>query len=157
MKEIQLTKGKVALVDDEDYEYLMQNSWCYQNPGYAARRRNKTIQLMHRIIMKAKKGEQVDHIDGNRLNNQRDNLRLVNNSQNSMNRSLQGNNTSGYKGVSWSKEKRKWHSYITKNGKRTHIGYYACKHEAAKEHNKMALKVHGEYAKLNKIIEGEVQ
>ncbi len=107
MKEIQLTKGKVTLVDDEDYEYLMKNSWCYQNPGYAARRKNKSIELMHRVIMKAKKGEQVDHIDMNRLNNQKENLRIVNNSQNGMNKLVQNNSTSGYKGVSWRKERNK--------------------------------------------------
>ncbi|OQR57428.1 AP2 domain-containing protein [Bacillus sp. CDB3] len=152
MKEIQLTKGNVALVDDEDYEKLMQNSWCYQSPGYAARRRNKRIELMHRVIMNAKKGEQVDHIDMNRLNNQKENLRIVNNSQNGMNKLVQNNSTSGYKGVSWRKERNKWEAYINKDNKRYKLGYFENKNEAAEAYNKKAIELHGQYATLNKIV-----
>ncbi|ARO21566.1 hypothetical protein B2J90_29600 (plasmid) [Bacillus tropicus] len=153
MKEIRLTKGKIALVDDEDYETLMQTSWCYQSPGYAARRRNKRNELMHRVIMKAKKGEQVDHIDMNRLNNQKENLRIVNNSQNGMNKLVQNNSTSGYKGVSWRKERKKWEAYVNKDNKRYRLGYFESKNEAAEAYNKKAIELHGKYATLNEIVE----
>ena len=152
---IPLTKGKFTTVDEADYANLTTNKWCCQSPGYAARRRNKKLEFMHRVIMDAGPGEQVDHINGDKLDNRRSNLRIVNYSQNNMNKGLQSNNTSGYKGVSRKKDSGRWHAYIWKNSKRINIGYFKCKHEAARKYNEYALVIHGEYAKLNDIKEDE--
>jgi hypothetical protein len=118
MKEIILTKGKVALVDDADYEYLNQWKWSYHCRGYAVRqvqqdRLTKNI-FMHALIM-GQKG--IDHIDGNKLNNQRHNLRYATGSQNQWNKSAYKNNTSGTKGVCWNKANNSWVARINVHGK----------------------------------------
>ncbi len=121
MKKIQLTQGKVALVDDEDFEYLSQFKWHaskdHAGVYYARRRARKnegspTTPRMHIEIMKPEKGMLVDHIDGNGLNNQRKNLRLVTPRQNSQNRRhVKANKKANYLGVS-STHNGKWRAYI---------------------------------------------
>ena len=134
MKIIQLSQGRFALVDDEDYEWLSQWKW-YANydpdtKGYYAVRNSprgsgkRTIIRMHRAIMNAKKGEQVDHENHHTLDNQRDNLRLTTNQGNSQNQRLPRNNTSGVCGVSWHRAAKKWVAKIQANGKQRHLGYY---------------------------------
>ena len=109
MKEIQLTQGKVALVDDEDYEYLNQWKW-YANEWkggklYAVRnvRKNKQYigyESMHRLLSSNKDKKLVtDHINGNTLDNRKSNLRICTISENTKNRQIQKNNKSGFKGV----------------------------------------------------------
>ena len=95
MKQIPLTKNKFTLVDDEDYELVNKYNW-YFGAGYA---RSMEKILMHRLIMKAKKGQMIDHIDGNGLNNQRSNLRFCTHSQNMANKKGFKNTSSKYKGV----------------------------------------------------------
>ena len=106
---ILLTKGQYALVDDADFADLTQWRWRLNSKGYAIRRAildgNATLLCMHREIMNAQPGQFVDHIDRNRLNNTRANLRFVTQQQNLMNRRLGRNNTSGYKGVVRFREK----------------------------------------------------
>ena len=101
--------------------------------------------------MRAKKGQVVDHINLNTLDNSRNNLRLCDYSSNTTNRKKHKNNTSGYKGVS--KAGKKWKVNISKNGKRYYLGLFSCKKEAALEYNKAALKLHGKFARLNPIKE----
>lgn len=107
--------GLVAIVDDEDYDFLMQWNWSAvsthrRNGGYAMRRDNRTgkTYLMHRVILDAPDGMEVDHIDGSGLDNQRANLRLVTLQQNRQNRSRGRNNQTGYKGVTFDKKSGKW-------------------------------------------------
>jgi hypothetical protein len=100
---IPLTKGKLAIVDDADYHWLCQWRWVFSSNGYAMRTvtdngRRRFFQ-MHRVIMGAQPGQLVDHIDGNRLNNTRDNLRIVTHSQNNWNR--KPNRGHRYKGRCW--------------------------------------------------------
>ena len=104
---------------------------------------------MHHVILPLKDGLQVDHINGNRLDNRKENLRLVTKSQNMMNRGVQKNSTSGYKGVN--EHQGKWRAYILENGKQKHLGVFEDKKEAARAYNKMAKLLHGEYAVLNKL------
>jgi hypothetical protein len=153
MKEIPITRGKVALVDDEDYEYLTQTSWCCLNNGYAMRGRKDVPELMHRIIMNAKDREYVDHINHNRLDNRKCNLRIATKTQNEANKKLQRNSTSGYKGVSLEKRTNRWVAYIGSNKNRKYLGLYASKEEAAKAYNKAAIELYGEFALLNEIKE----
>lgn len=106
---------------------------------------------MHRLIMNAQNGQMIDHINGNVLDNRKENLRLCNKSTNAMNCKVHKHNTSGYKGVAWHKQMKKWRAYIVINDKQKSLGLYKTKEEAAKAYNKAALELFGEFAKVNKI------
>lgn len=131
MKRIKLNKGFVALVDDSDFEYLNQWKW-FEHHGYAVRTKriglrkfNKISEIyMHRLINQTSEGFDTDHINRNKLDNRRCNLRTVTRSQNQFNRGNPINNTSGYKGVGWDKEHQKWVSRIKVNGKKIFLGRY---------------------------------
>lgn len=141
MKEIKLTKGHVALVDDEDFEYVNRVKWRVLPSGnifYATRSiqinyKKKNI-LMHRLILRLRKNScHVDHINGNGLDNRKINLRIVNRNQNMRNLTrTRINNTSGYRGVSYDKREQKWIAYIYLNGKQKKLGRYINKLDAAK-------------------------
>lgn len=158
--EIPLSKGKVALVDVVDYEIVSQFKWHLHPLGYAATtqggRKNKHTILMHRLLSNADKSEMVDHENGDKLNNSRSNLRVCSGTQNQGNRNLNANNTSGYKGVSFSKARGVWVAKIDISGKTKYLGSSQCRHEAAIMYNKKALEVFGEFAKINKIEEGVI-
>ena len=138
MKRIPLTQGKFALVDDEDYDKVMQHKWrarmphvskpndIYANTGQY---RNGTHQHMHRLVMATPKGLYPDHLDGNGLNNCKDNLRNCTHRENLQNR--HENATSAYPGVSWNKDKEKWHAAVRVNGKKRHLGYFDVELDAA--------------------------
>lgn len=154
MKLILLTKGYSAQVDDEDYESLSKYKWQCHAGGYAVRaegpKKKRIFILMHRDVLKIKHGDKVhiDHIDGNRLNNTKQNLRCVTNQQNCFNK--KGSfSTSQYKGVCWSKTVGKWKSAITFNYKTFHLGLFIDEVEAAKAYDTAALKYYGQYSKLN--------
>lgn len=160
-KQIQLTKGKFALVDDEDYERLSQWKWQYSTGGYAVRSvgsRSKHEIRMHREIMT---GDRIDHINRNKLDNRRSNLRVASKSQNKANSKKHNNCRSIFKGVSQKslKYRRKdgslcqtpirFASRITVNGKTTRLGYYKSELEAALAYDKAARHYFGEYACVN--------
>jgi len=158
-KEIQLTQGKVAIVDDEDFEYLNQWKWHTHkshNNFYAVRcitiSNSKQSQIkMHRLIAKPTKDMVVDHVDGNALNNQKINLRICTSMQNSINRKLNVNNKTGYKGVDYIQTLNKYRAYINTNRIRKHLGCFIDPIDAARAYNEAALKYHGEFAHINKI------
>lgn len=156
MKKIKLSQGKVTLVDDEDFEYLNQFKWCAMKGNstfYVIRHTSqknelkKECLLLHRVIMNAPKGVEVDHIDHNGLNNQKYNLRLCTNSQNHMNRISHGK--SKYLGVSFHTSRKYIRAVITIKSKHQHIGYFKTEKEAALAYDKAALKYFGEFANLN--------
>lgn len=149
MKTVPLTKGQFAKVSDEDYERVMQHSWCMHPCGYAKARINKKYVLMHRWIMGAKDGEAMDHVNGDKLDNQRENLRFCTCSQNFANRGLNANNTSGYKGVAWKEDKKKFRARIVVNYQDIHLGYFNTLIDAARAYDKSAKEHFGEFAKLN--------
>lgn len=122
MKKIKLTKGQFALVDNEDFEYLNQFNWTSHTAGYAVGHVNKKLIFMHRLINKTPKGFETDHINRNKLDNRKSNLRSVTQAQNRFNTGLQKNNTSGYKGVIWNKDKNIWFACIYKNRRRIYLG-----------------------------------
>lgn len=161
MKEIKLTQGKVTLVDDEDYDWLNLWRWQVDGKGYACRteiisydrstkeRKTRTIK-MHRLIMDAPSDMQVDHIDRDKLKNIRSNLRLCTNAENGRNQNKQkGNWSSKYKGVT--KVGEKYRARIRLDGKLIHIGYFSTEEDAGIAYNEHALKLHGEFARLNDI------
>lgn len=153
MKEIQLTRGKVALVDDEDYERLNQWKWLFSFSGYAARSENnkksgKNYLIMHRVILFLEKGDGVfvDHINGNPLDNRRSNLRKCTQLENMQNQKLRSDSVSKLKGVSFESRKNRWHARISVNKKVKHIGYFINKYDAYNAYCKAALKYHGDFA-----------
>lgn len=157
-----LTQGKVALIDDEDFDYLNQWKWFAikdSNTYYAGRSVKSTsgnsrqnIITLHRFIMKCKFGDGkiIDHKDRNGLNNQKSNLRFATYSQNSQNKKSKKNGSSKYLGVSFSKRKKLWEVRIKVNGKNKRIGYFKLEKEAAKVYNREAIIAYNEFANLNK-------
>lgn len=131
---IKLTKGKYAIVDKEDFDWLNQWKWHYSDGGYAHRSqhirlgKNKyscKIIRMHRLINNTPDGFVTDHINRNKLDNRKCNLRTVDKSVNSINRDKPENNKSGYKGVYWDSWSKKWRAELGLNGKRIRLGRYA--------------------------------
>ena len=152
-KEIPLTNGGFAIVDDEDYENLSQFKWHKRGTGkyrYAFRIEKCKTFSMHRALINVPAGMQTDHIDGNGLNNLRSNLRIATCAQNQFN-ALGWGGKSNFKGVTWSKEKKKWISKIRITCRRLHLGYFHTELDAAKAYNEAALKYHGAFAKINNI------
>lgn len=151
MKNIKLNTGQIAIVDDEDFEWLNKCKWYFGSHKYAGR--GKYLKRMHVDIMKKhnlyKNGLEVDHINRNGLDNRKCNLRMCTNAQNSANSAIRKHNTSGYKGVSWSKWNKKWGCSIGFNYKHLHIGYFRDKIEAALAYNKKAKELFGEFAYQN--------
>ena len=161
MKKIALSgkkgNGKFALVDNSDYEYLNQFKWHISSPGYptrgiwsSQRKQNKLVN-MHRELIKSEKGFEIDHINGDKLDNRRSNLRIVTHKQNIANQKLQSKSRSGYKGVSYYKNYKKWEAYICTNKKKYRLGYFITKEEGALAYNQAAIKYFGEFARLNRI------
>lgn len=145
---IKLTQGKFAIVDDRDYEWLNQWEWYYSSKGYAVRGYPKRV-LMHRVILNTPDGLETDHINLNRLDNRRSNLRSVTSSQNNINKLLREDNKSGFKGVYWHKASKKWLAQISLNRKHYYLGIFVNPKEAAFVYDQAALKYHREFARLN--------
>lgn len=157
---IPLTKRLVTTVDRQDAD-LGAMLW-HTHPGrgghfYAARWVQNgggwTRELLHRVILARmlgrplRPGEEVDHIDGNPLNNRRSNLRPATHAQNNRNR--RGWSASGYKGVYWDKQRRKWQARIQHNDRMQHLGYFNSRIEAARAYDDAARDLFGPYAALN--------
>lgn len=162
MKQIPLTQGKFALVDDEDYDFLMQWKWHINKGGYAVRIKHlkktnnyceRKAFYMHREIMKTPDGLYTDHINGSGIDNRKENLRVCSNRENSYNSSSHKGTSSKFKGVSWYKRDKKWQVQISLNGKQTLVGRFFSEEDAARAYNSMALKFYGTFARLNKIEE----
>lgn len=158
MAEIELTQGRVALVDDCDFEWLSQWSWYCTDDGYAVRTdysTGKRVDVrMHRLITEAEPGMDVDHINGNRSDNRRENLRICSHAENVRNRVRQANNASGFKGIHWNERSGKWQARIQEGGgTRKHLGYFDNLFDAGFAYDRTASELHGEFANLNFSIE----
>jgi hypothetical protein len=152
-KQIELTQGQVALVDDEDFEYVNQFKWCFSNKGYAVRSmgkwpHQKSIR-MHRVITNCPDNREVDHVNKNKLDNRKTNLRICNRSENNSNKLKYRNNKSGYKGVDFYAPLNKYRAQIKKDGKKIHIGYYDSPLEAASAYDKKSRELFGDFASTN--------
>lgn len=125
--------GETFLIDFEDFEKVSNYFWTFSN-GYAIKSENK--QPMHRFVLGLGKAErykiEVDHINRNRLDNRKSNLRIVSRQENMYNKSKYKNNKSGVKGVKWNKDRNKWQVQINYNKKRIHLGLYSDLEEAKK-------------------------
>lgn len=155
MKQIPLTQGRVALVDDEDFERLNQFKWCAHKIGnsyYAARHLDRKHLIgMHRQILNVSIGLVVDHINGDGLDNRRKNLRLCTHAQNLWNtrKHRRKTTTSRFIGVSWWTIGKIWRAVIWANGKQILIGSFHSEQDAAKAYDIKAKEIRGEFAVLN--------
>ena len=152
MKEIILGKGQVCLVDDEDFDELNKHKWYMDKVGYARRasRRDKNYKqksiFVHRVVMKAEKGEIIDHINHNPLDNRKENLRKVSHIENRMN-----NKSKGY---SWNNNDRKWKAQIRIKNKLIYLGYFDTEEEAKEARRLGEIKYFGEFANKSKYVAG---
>jgi len=160
MKQIKLTHGQVALVDDADYNWLNQWKWCaYRDRSgnfYVVRSSSRKEGKRHPIYMARQilglafgDKRQGDHKDHNTLDNRRDNIRICTQQQNAMNQKSPVTKTSRFKGVSWKKQAKKWITQICIADKRTHLGYFIDEEMAAMAYDMVARKVFGKFAYLN--------
>ena len=156
MKKIKLKNGILVKIDDDDFEYISKYKWC-SNGLYACRANytnKKTVLLMHTVILgKSPKGKCIDHINGNRFDNRKCNLRFVTHSQNSMNRvrNINSNNKSGYRGVHWSKKMKQWRASIGYKNKTIYIGVFRTPELAFEAYCKASQKYHKEFGITRKI------
>lgn len=146
-----------AVVDDEDYIYLSKYKWHYER-GYARRseyqgggRSNPKIKhiRMHQDLLSCPEDMHTDHINRNKLDNRKENLRIVTRSQNFANRELYSSNKSGFKGVSYLKQNKKWQAEIQCNKVQYYLGSFDTPQEAAKVYDNKARELFGDFAKLN--------
>jgi hypothetical protein len=154
---IPLTQGKHAIVDEADYEWLMQWQWfgMKRRYGWYAYRKEsmpdgtRRIVAMHRAILDVPNQLHVDHRDLDGLNNTRANLRPATPTENVRNRRTPKNNSSGYKGVDFHKASNKWRARINVDSKCIELGFFGSPEEAAAAYNQAATERHGEFARLN--------
>lgn len=148
LKKIPLTQGYVAIVDDEDYDKAMQYKWSVHKKnkttkyaiGNLKRNGRWRTRLLHRFILgDIPDGKEVDHINGNGLDNRKNNLRIVTHQQNAFNR---GKNT---KGVCWHKQIRKWQAQIKINQKQIYLGIFENLQDAIKARETAVCKYFGEF------------
>lgn len=163
---IYTNKGQEIIVDDKDYKELNKNCWYAHKAGnvyYTCRsvattkkgKRTTITILMHRVIMDAKPGQQIDHINGNGLDNRSGNLRFCTNQENQRNARTRKDNTSTYKGVTLNRGTGKWRAQIKTDGNQRHIGNYPTPGEAARAYDRAAIERFGEFAKINFPPKGE--
>lgn len=155
MIEIQLTKGLVAIVDDEDAD-LAGIRWHGRSNGYAARsvhsKEKRSLIYLHRQVAERALGPSalhVDHVNGNRLDNRRANLRWATRSENNRNVKRSTRNSSGYKGAQWRGDAGLWRAYIKANDRQVSLGYYATAIAAARAYDAAAIRYFGPFARLN--------
>lgn len=149
-----LTKGHVAIIDAADFDKVRNWKWsALERPGrspYAMRQQNNQTIYLHRFLMDAPDGLEVDHEDGNGLNCRRSNLRIATHQQNMHNYSKWSKPTSSqFKGVAWDRARSKWRASIKVNRRNKFLGRFDSEVAAAVAYNAGAIRFHGQFAKLN--------
>lgn len=144
-----------ALVDDEDYAVVSRFRWHIisgRGKRYAVHNLSHKLggghARMHRVVLWCPKGYEIDHINGNGLDNRRKNLRICTHQENTWN-SRKNPNSSGFHGVCWKKREQLWVAQITKSYKKIWLGLFKNKIDAAKAYDEAAKKLHGKFAQLN--------
>lgn len=154
---IPLSKGRHAIIDNESFDIVCKYRWHanefrkgqFRAVAATSRKNGRKSIYMHRLLMGITDSSiQVDHIDGDMLNNVLSNLRVATNQQNKYNTKKPSNNSSGFKGVSFSKCANKWHAYISAENKRFHLGLFLTPEEAHAAYCSAAKKLHGEFARF---------
>ncbi len=148
---IHMSGDKSCVISKESYDAVKPYTWCVEGTGYVMSKTGGKSVKMHRIITGAKKGQYVDHMDGNPRNNRIENLRLCTKQQNEFNSKIRSDNTSGYRGVCLYRN-GKFRAYLTKDGKQYNLGCnFDTPEAAAKAYNSFAVKMYGEFARLNPV------
>lgn len=160
--EIPLTGGEVALIDVDDWEAVRRYAWCASRSKRGTyvvtnvvRDGKRTMLKLHRLIMGAKPGQQIDHRNHDGLDNRRGNLRLATPTQNAANNRLTAGRP-GYKGVGWHKARGKWRAYVTVDRHTRHLGLFDDPWEAAQAYNAAAVEAWGDFAYVNTRIVTEL-
>jgi hypothetical protein len=153
LKTIITSNGVKTIVDDDDFEVYGKLRWKCDGVGYVRRNirvngKHKTVYL-HRLVIGDPHGYQVDHKNGNKVDNRKENLRKATGSQQRANTRLRKDNPHGLKGVTWIKNNKNWVAQICLKGRHVHLGVFTCKKEAAKAYDRAALKHFGEFACTN--------
>mgnify|MGYP000851944013 FL=1 len=155
-REIPLSQGLVALVDEADFDMVSRFNWAARRSGrtfYATTarhcRRPSGLIYMHRMLLLPAPDEEVDHVNGDGLDNRRCNLRLCTHAENGRNQRRPTNNTSGVKGVSWNSGRGRWEANIKTGGVSHFLGYFDSIDAAARAYDAAALAEHGEFARLH--------
>jgi len=140
-----------TIIDDCDYEGIKKFTWRLHILGYVYTilKKGKRATFLHRYLLNTPKGMECDHINMNRLDNRRSNLRNATLSENKCNRGMQKNNKSGFKGVIWETRRKKWRAWIAFRNVPYFLGYFESAKEAAKTYDKKAIELHGKFAYLN--------
>ena len=137
--------GLKFLIDPDDYEKIKDESFCLNSCGYVRSGKHK---YLHRIIMNVPDSMQVDHINGNKLDNRKCNLRICTNQENCMNVGKKKNNSSGFKGVCFNKQHQKFQANISIDSKLKHLGLFEKAEDAYKVYCEAAIKHHGAFARF---------
>lgn len=141
--------GKFTLVDDEDFEKVNKFKWNLNQKGYVRGTARAGRNRLHRYLMQCPKGLEIDHINGDKLNNRKENLRICTCSQNSKNKKkgIRNNQTSKYKGVTF--VSGGWRVHVWNNYRKLYLGEYKTEHLAAIVYDFAVKQLHGEFAKTN--------
>jgi len=142
-------KGMDFLFSTEDYEIIKKYSWFVSKRGYITTNIKRTSRPLHVILMGRKEGMDIDHISRDKMDNRRENLRFCTHQQNSFNQKKRCTNTSGYTGVSYLKNAKRYESYVHHNGEKHRLGLFHIAEEAAMARDKKANELFGEFAVLN--------
>lgn len=141
------------LLDPEDAHLLARGEWYVTSGGYVRRNFSENCErkyeLLHRLVVGAKRGEIVDHVNGDKLDNRRGNLRICTHVENTQNRGPSKTNSSGFKGVWFDPRRKKFRANVRAQNKKHSLGSFDTADEAAQAYNAAALRLHGEFARLN--------
>jgi hypothetical protein len=147
---VQLSRGREAVIDAASVAMVHGFNWFFDG-FYAARTVQKDEKRrslrMHCVLLLTDDGMEVDHANGDRLDNRLANLRPCSSSQNKCNSVMRSDNTSGYKGVTWSKKSKKWRARIYLSGREKNLGWFSTAHDAYEAYNNAAMSAYGEFAK----------
>ena len=138
-------RERIFVVDAEDVERMSRHRWCVDTNGYVCTKIDGKKTLLHRFVVEAKCGEEVDHINHERHDCRKANLRTCARIDNAKNRPRQCNNKSGYKGVGWHRKSGKWRARIRIHGKQCELGYFDTPEEAHRKYCEAAIRAHGEF------------
>lgn len=143
-----VSSGLDVTIDAEDWSLVEGKCIYILKLGYVVVRKNGITKYLHRVVMSPAQGQEVDHINCNRLDNRKPNLRACSRIENARNlRRERANNTSGFKGVHYSTANRKWVARICVNFKTKYLGYYSTAEQAHEAYWKAAQKEFGEFAR----------
>jgi len=147
---VKMGQEKSMIIDDCDYHLIKDHTWSYDG-RYARSTRRTKRKYAHRLIMKANKGQMIDHINGDKLDNRRENLRFCSRHQNAANMQKMRGGSSKFKGVSFDKTTQNWRAKIGFHGKSLCAGRHETQTKAALAYNKKALELFGKFAHLNEV------